>query len=282
MILSFHPCYVGDANILCAGRDPDQRDIEAIRTADAVVLPQGCRASLYSLCRKHCAHVFPNYDARFQYPGKIGQIRLFRELSAPHPETWIFPHLLAYQRTRPISETAFPLVLKLDWGGEGETVFRVSIPADLDPILKTVAAYERSGQAGFILQRYIPETSRTLRMVVTGNHLTAYWRIQENPLAFGTSVSHGARIDSDVEPHLFQMAQDLTRDFCEKTKIDLAGFDFIPEQTPDGVRLLFLEINYFFGRTGLGGSIAFYDRLQAVVRVWLKSLGLKSGTSGGV
>ncbi|MDL2274680.1 glutathione synthase [Desulfosarcina sp. OttesenSCG-928-G10] len=281
MILSFHPCYGGDTNIICAGREPGPQDIDAIQAADAVILPQGCRASLYALCRKHCAHVFPNYDARFQYPGKTGQARLFQAMGAPHPETWIFPKLRVCEQVGRIPKTAFPLVLKLDWGGEGEAVFPVPGPADLDRALETVRAYERSGQSGFVLQRYIPGVTRTLRVVVTGDLLTAYWRVQENADAFGTSVSHGARIDADSDPDLQQMGKHLTREFCEKTKINLAGFDFIPEQTPEGERLLFLEINYFFGRTGLGGSLAFYDRLQTVIQTWLSSLGRKPENAAG-
>ncbi|MDL2269301.1 glutathione synthase [Desulfosarcina sp. OttesenSCG-928-A07] len=281
MILSFHPCYVADTNMLCAGRDPDQQDIDAIRAADAVILPQGCRESLYRLCRKHCNHVFPNYDARFQYPGKTGQARLFRDINAPHPQTWIFPEMSFYSQADRIPETAFPLVLKLDWGGEGETVLLVETPTDLEDALETVSAYERSGQPGFVLQRYIPSVTRTLRVVVMGDHLTAYWRVQEDTGAFGTSVSHGARIDADSDPDLQKMARNLTREFCGKTKINLAGFDFIPEQTSDGIRLLFLEINYFFGRTGLGGSIAFYDQLQTVIQTWLKDLGLTQKNAAG-
>ena len=72
MILSFHPCYEADSNILCAGRDPDEKDLAAIRAADAVILPQGCREALYLLARQNCSYVFPDYDARFQYPGKTG------------------------------------------------------------------------------------------------------------------------------------------------------------------------------------------------------------------
>jgi len=90
MILSFHPIFEGDKNILCAGREPGADDLAAVRAADAVILPQGCKASLYTMARENCANVFPNYDARFEYPGKIGQTRLFRKLNAPHPKTEIY------------------------------------------------------------------------------------------------------------------------------------------------------------------------------------------------
>jgi ribosomal protein S6--L-glutamate ligase len=38
---------------------------------------------------------------------------------------------------------------------------------------------------------------------------------------------------------------------------------------------LFLEINYFFGRAGLGGSERFYDMLQTEIDNWLAGLGLQ-------
>ena len=80
MILSFHPCFNGDKNIICAGRAPTEDDLNLIRSADAVILPQGCNESLYKLAKKNCKSVFPNYDARFKYPGKIGQIELFNKM----------------------------------------------------------------------------------------------------------------------------------------------------------------------------------------------------------
>lgn len=59
--------------------------------------------------------------------------------------------------------------------------------------------------------------------------------------------------------------------FCEKTGINLAGVDllFPSDRTLDP---LFLEINYFFGRRGLGGSDRWYAILNAEIETWLKSL----------
>ena len=72
MILSFHPIIVADENRLCAGRQPDSQDLDAIGNADAVILPQGCSEALYRMARAHCPHIFPNMDIRFDYPGKLG------------------------------------------------------------------------------------------------------------------------------------------------------------------------------------------------------------------
>ncbi|WP_172683768.1 ATP-grasp domain-containing protein [Desulfosarcina cetonica] len=249
-----------------------------MRAADAVILPQGCRESLYRLSRAHCRHVFPDYAMRFRYPGKTGQARLFREMAVPHPQTWVFDDLSHYHHcsgNEPLP--AFPLVFKLDWGGEGETVALIRSHADLERALATAAAYERSGQRGFILQAFVPTFNRSLRVVVIGDDLTAYWRIQDQAALFGTSVAHGARIDHHADPLLREQGINLTRDFCRRAAINLAGFDLLFEAGPGGVNALFLEINYFFGRTGVGGSATFYARLQSAIDAWLAQRGLAVG-----
>lgn len=278
MILSFHPCYEANSNILCAGRDPDEKDLAAIVAADAVILPQGCRESLYRMVRQNCSHVFPDYDARFQYPGKTGQARLFQDLVAPHPRTWVFDDTKHFQRFGSgIHEIGFPLVFKLDWGGEGDTVYLVRSQSDLARAVSKASAYEQSGQRGFVLQTRVTDSNRTLRVAVIGQTLMAYWRIQDNPGIFGTGLATGARIDTESDPILRQKTLALTRGFCQQTRINLAGIDFIFDRsgpTENDLHPLFLEINYFFGRTGLGGSARFYTILQAEIDKWLVGLGL--------
>ena len=278
MILSFHPCYVADVNRLCAGRDPDEADLAAIRSADAVVLPQGCRQSLYRMARQNNSHVFPNYDARFDYPGKTGQARLFQKLSVARPRTWIFENTEQFRRRgSAVTDAGFPLVLKLDWGGEGETVFLLRTQADLKRAAATAADYERTGQEGFVIQSFVPHGHRSMRVAVIGRTRTAYWRVQETSRVFGTSVAKGARIDTTTDAHLIHLGQEVVGDFSRRSGVDLAGFDLIFEETPrsdENPRPLFLEINYFFGRTGLGGSGRFYELLQAAIDRWLADLGL--------
>ena len=278
MILSFHPCFEADSNMLCAGRDPDEKDLAAIVAADAVILPQGCRESLYRMVRQNCPHVFPDYDARFQYPGKTGQARLFQALGAPHPRTWGFDDTKHFQRCgSAITEAGFPLVFKLDWGGEGDTVSLLQSQADLTRALSMAQSYEQSGQRGFVLQTLATDSNRTLRVAVIGQTQKAYWRIQDNPGIFGTSLAKGARIDTESDPNLRQKALALTRGFCRQSRINLAGFDFIFDRsgpTQNDRQPLFLEINYFFGRTGLGGSARFYAMLQAEIDNWLVGLGM--------
>jgi len=276
MIVSYHPLFEADQNIICAGRRPDARDLAAIKAAEAVILGQGCYQSLYEMARANCPNVFPNYDAKFKYPGKIGQIKLFRKINAPHPSTEIYSDLAAFQKKYRAKAghlpSRYPLVFKYDWGGQGETVYRLDTPQDLQTVLTQTADFEKSGQRGFLLQQFVACNNRTLRVVVIGQYIASYWRIQQNSTAFHTSISQGAVIDSDAAPGLQQKAVAVVKDMCQKTGINLAGCDVIFSSDSDDPAALLLEINYFFGRKGLGGSAAYYKILQGEIQAWLADI----------
>ncbi len=275
MILSFHPIIEADKNIIVAGRQPDESDLRAIQQADAVIVFQGCSETLYRMARQNCAHVFPNLDVRFDYPGKRGQIDLFGRLGIAHPGTRCYSSLAVFdQDTTPV---AFPAVVKLDWGGQGETVFKVTHSGEMDEVIKRVAAFEISGQYGFLIQQYIACGQRSLRAVVIGTRILSYWRQQRIAGQFGTSVAGGAAIEHGADPEFQDAALAVVRGFCERTGLQLAGFDFIfgehdPCASPP--EPLMLEINYYFGRTGLGGSDAYYRILEEEVDQWLARIGL--------
>jgi ribosomal protein S6--L-glutamate ligase len=274
-VVSFHPLFRADFNLICAGRDPGHIELAAIRNADAVILPQGCPQPLYQMARENCRHVFPNYDARFRYPGKIGQIRLFRETDTPHPETEIFRNSSDFRTRYPgDGYPAFPVVFKFDWGGEGDTVFLLQTPADLKDLLQHTERCESSGQSGFLLQQYILSGNRSLRVAVIGERSISYWRGHAEEDRFYASVSKGAKVDLTSDPVLKQKAEELVADFCRRTLINLAGLDvIIAEEDPRKPPLL-LEINYFFGRVGLGGSETYYRILRKEIRRWLKCVGV--------
>jgi ribosomal protein S6--L-glutamate ligase len=265
--------FEGDKNIICAGREPDADDLAAVKAAEAVILPQGCRQSLYEMARDNCRHVFPDYATRFKYPGKIGQMRLFQESGTAHPHAEIYRSLddFRQQYSDDPKEIAFemPCVFKFDWGGEGETVFLINTRQDLRTVLQKAADFERSGQKGFLLQEYVPTEGRTLRVAVIGRTLISYWRIQENADAFLSGVSRGARIDPALEPERQNIAKGFVKNLCKKTGINLAGFDIIFAPLTEYIKPLMLEINYFFGRRGLGGSDAFYEILKSEIHGWL-------------
>lgn len=275
MIVSFHPLFEADKNITCAGREPGADDLAAIKAAEAVILPQGCRQSLYEMAIDNCSHVFPNYDVRFDYPGKIGQIQLFQKNGTAHPHAEAYPSLDVFrQQYGEIPKNiAFelPCVFKFDWGGEGETVYLINTPEDLKGVLQKAADFERSGQKGFLLQEYVPTQGKTLRVVIIGQSLISYWRIQKNSGDFRSSVSHGARIDDTLEPERQRVAKVFVKNLCNKTGINLAGFDVIFAPVKEHIKPLMLEINYFFGRRGLGGSEAYYEILKQEIKDWLEN-----------
>ena len=273
MVVSFHPIIKADQNIICAGREPGPEDLAAIKQAEAVILSQGCSEALYRLARSNCAHIFPNIDTRFDYPGKRGQIQLFARLGLDHPPTECFDSVARFYASSYCP--AFPAVVKLDWGGQGETVFEVRHSRDLSAVLNRVRTFEASGQYGFLIQDFIPSGRRALRVVVIGTHIESYWRVQPSGDAFGASLAAGAYIDQDSAPVLQREAKKAVHDFCGHSALQLAGFDFIfdDRRLADGIRQpLALEINYFFGRDGLGGSQAYYQILKAQADAWLKSL----------
>jgi ribosomal protein S6--L-glutamate ligase len=277
MILSFHPLFAGDKNILCAGREPGVDDLAAIKKAAAVVVPQGCRRELYEMARNNCPHVFPNYDARFTYADKLGQIRLFRKTGMAHPMTRLYASVGAYhqQPGAAAPPLPLPLVFKFDWGGQGDTVFCVETRVQLDDLLTRAGRFEKTGQSGFLLQQHIESGNKTLRVVVIGQQVLSYWRIQP-PGDFYVSVSKGAVIDSEAEPEQQHKAVALVRQLCRKTGINLAGLDVIFSSEHNDADPLLLEINYFFGRRGLGGSEAYYQILLEEIHAWLAGLDLNS------
>ena len=270
MIVSFHPLFEADKNIICAGRKPDSGDLAAIKSAHAVILPQCCYKSLYYMARDNCAYVFPNYDARFKYPDKIGQIKLFQKKKVLLPKTVTFHNTELFAKERPSLD--FPFVFKFDWGGEGENVYLIKSVEDLQEVLQKAAIYEKTGQAGFLIQEYIPSQNRSLRVVVINRKIITYWRVLKNREGFCSNLSQGAVIDFDADPDLQEMAVVSVKNFCRQTKINLAGLDILFSSEAEKKEPLFLEINYFFGRQGLGGSEKYYELLMAEIRRWVESI----------
>jgi ribosomal protein S6--L-glutamate ligase len=278
MILSYHPCFEADKNRLCAGRKPGTDDLAAMLAAEAIILPQGCRESLYTMARRNCKHVFPNFDAKFKYKGKIGQIQLFQKTNTAHPKTETHLNMDAFSihyggsPKKPIFD--FPFVFKFNWGGDGDHVYLVQSVENFSKLLQIARKYENSGQKGFIIQEYIPANKRSLRVVVIGQTIVSYWRVQRDTDHFLSNVSKGAMIDYDTEPDLQKTAIKSVKNFCSQTRINLAGFDILFSSQAKVKIPLFLEINYFFGRKGLGGSEKFYDILTKEIMKWIESLGL--------
>ena len=113
-----------------------------------------------------------------------------------------------------------------------------------------------------------------MRVVVVGQTFSSYWRIQNSNQNFRSNLARGAFIDTKTDPDLQHAARAAVKNFCGQTGINLAGFDvlFLPKSTSNTP--LLLEINYYFGRRGLGGSERFYESLNAEILKWIDSIGL--------
>ena len=281
MILSFHPIFQADTNIVCAGRDPVPEDAAAMQMAEAVILPQGCQRALYEMARENCSLVFPNYDARFRYPDKIGQLRLFQKHNVLIPRSETFADIGAFHRYRDKRSdkgpVEFPFVFKFNWGGEGETVYLVSSFDQFEKVIKFADEFEQTGQRGFIIQAFIPNGGRTLRVTVIGQTLLSYWRVQKDTNTFATSIAQGAQIDVESDPELQARAAAVVQRFCHQTGINLAGFDLLFSTASSAEDLYMLEINYYFGRRGIGGSERYYAILTREIDSWLALHGLRVG-----
>jgi ribosomal protein S6--L-glutamate ligase len=276
MILSFHPCIDADVNVIVAGRAPGSAEKTLIKRADAVILPQGSRQDLYELCRSYCERVFPNYDHRFSHPGKIGDILLFRTVGIPHPQTFTFDDVDHYCKRFPPEKARFPFpfpfVLKGNYGGEGHQVFKIRDVGQLQATLDQLKPMERSSMRGFITQQWITHGGRDVRVVVLYDQLLSYWRVQNDPQEFRTNLSAGGVIDHHSHPDLLMKAEKAVHRFCQQTGINLAGIDLMFDQNDKSNQPLFLEINYWFGRSFFGSSEAYYAILKETIKRWLGTL----------
>ena len=275
MIASLHPCIIKDLNILCAGRSLKEKEKKRLAMAQAIIVPQGVTAEVYQECRRLVPRIFPYYDLRFSLEGKVGDALLFQYHQVPHPRTLIFRNRRTFFQLYPDAETpatlwsGYPLVLKADRGGEGTFVFLVTSRGELLEKLSLIPPEE-----GFVLQEKIDHGGRDLRVVILFDTFYAYWRVQPDADIFLTNQSQGAHIVHQGDEHLKQRAIEAVKGFCARTGINLAGFDILFDRVKDPGKPLFLEINYYFGRKGLGGSLRFYDLFQEAVDRWLASINL--------
>ncbi|MFH1218033.1 MAG: glutathione synthase [Pseudomonadota bacterium] len=268
-VLSYHLCIETDNNRVVRSDEPSPADIEAMACADAVILPQGCRESFYVAARRACPHVFPDYEVCFSYPGKIGQAALFRKMKVLHPLTFSFQNIEKFSGV-PLP-FPYPFVFKSSWGGEGNNVFLVESEDDLHCCLERAAHWQRSRRGGFLLQEYVHAGGRSLRVVVIGSDFYPYWRRVESG-GFYTNLAKGAIIDRESFPHLQERAVAASQDFCAKTGINLAGFDFLFDFRVNDPAPFFLEINFCFRCKGLGGVDAYHRYLEKGIREWLRKI----------
>jgi ribosomal protein S6--L-glutamate ligase len=277
MIVSFHPCFDTDVHIVLGSRKLAAPDLEIIRQAEAVILPQGRVEDFREVCSRPDPRLFPNYFMRVQYPGKIGQSRLFSDLGLSQPGTLSWPSAAEFKKACPKPEDIpheFPFLIKEDKSHEAEGVFLVEDPKALDPALDFLIRRETSGYFGFVTQDFVPSGGNVLRAVIMGTRIITYWKRPQAPDQMITTISKGALVDHDWRPDLQDKAKKASQQLVEKTGINLAAVDLLFNMMQKDPEPLFLEINYYFGRKGLGGSERYYGLLYQAVREWLEIRGV--------
>ncbi len=270
--LSFDSSIEADMNRPSPGKHPSSADLAAIKQADAVILPRGCKKELYLMARNHCPNVFPNYDLYYSHTGKTDQIRLFRKNGLPHPRTLTFDHCEKFWDTYSSTPFPYPCVFKFSWGGEGRYVYLLESDKDLLNCMKDAKSWQKKGLKGFLLQEFIPCGGRSLRAVVMGPHVFTYWRAQKQTNKFYSNLSKGAVIERHSFPRLRHMGKEAAKYFSQKTGLNLIGLDFLFCTDTCEPEPLFLEINYFFRYTGLGGPHAYCRLLEAAIRDWIQHI----------
>lgn len=276
MILSFHPCFSAHQQIVLGDRALNKADLEAIQRADAVILPQARSENFVKLCLRAGKPTFPNYEMRYEYRGKVGQTKLFDMLQLPHPESACFKDVEAF-KSDVHEDLNFPSILKDNLSHEAHGIFMVTDSASLDAALEQMALRQTSENRGFVIQRLIPTSGNVLRAVIIGQKIVTYWKRPHQEGQFITTISRGARIDRDWKPTLQEQGRHEAQILARKTGINLAAVDFVFDFSTQNPVPLFLEINYYFGRRGLGGMEAYYGMLYRAIQEWLTSLGLNPG-----
>ena len=131
-ILSFHPCIEADINIILAKKEMRNFSLlRVIQEADVIILPQILPEWLYWRCKENTSLLFPNYDVRFRYPGKIGQARLFKDSGIISPKTYIWKSVDEFKKGKGWASLPIPFVIKADRYHEAEGVFIIESEKDL-------------------------------------------------------------------------------------------------------------------------------------------------------
>jgi ribosomal protein S6--L-glutamate ligase len=275
MIVSLNPCLDADEYILTGSRPLSREELKLIRKAQAVLLPQGCSREIHAACVAAGPALFPEYGPRFLFPGKVGQNLLFKRHRLHHPRTLTWQtseQFLAALNENPRVHPR-PFIIKRNLGHEGYGVFLIQDDFSLSAAMAAVASGARGEEDAFITQDFVPPGGAALRIVIIGSRTISYWKRSRSEKDKIATISRDAVVDHSWQPELQADGIDLCKALSLRTGINLAAVDVVfPLQEPDPAPLL-LEINYFFGRRGLGGSENYYHLLLEAVREWLSKLG---------
>jgi len=166
-----------------------------------------------------------------------------------------------------------PFFIKEDRRHEAEGIFWVENREGLREALNDLIRREKPGSRGFVTQEVIPCEGNVLRAVIVGKYVITYWKRPREPGQQITTISRGAVIDPDWRPDLQNKGRVSAGELQAKTGINLAAVDFVFPMDEINSEPLFLEINYYFGRRGLGGTETYYRLLHEAVQEWVRELG---------
>jgi ribosomal protein S6--L-glutamate ligase len=276
MILSFHPCFGADAQVILGSRPLSAEDCSLIQKAAAIILPQSCSLQLYRACKKSSSLLFPNYEKRFEYPGKMGQSLLFETYRFPSPKTRRWASVEAFEASYLKSKRyphRMPFFLKADQSHEGEGVFLIGDDNAMEAALQALTRLEKSGVPGFISQQGITTEGNVLRAVIMGKKVFTYWKRPPDSGLMITTIGKGSKIDRTWRQDLQEKGRGLAQRLSIEADIDLAACDLVFQMNDPDPKPLFLEINYYFGRRGLGGSERYYGLLHQAIQEWLSENG---------
>ncbi|MBI5846082.1 MAG: hypothetical protein HZB23_15605 [Deltaproteobacteria bacterium] len=265
-LVSLHPHVLGDAFIrLSPGKIFSGHEIDLLSRAGAVVVPQNVKAWQYREIASLCPRVFPDYRNRFGFEGKCGNLALFEKFGLPHPETRAYGNAEDFQTAHPKRPPfGFPFVMKADRGGGGNGVFLIGNDEDLK------AALALLGSRPFVAQKFVDHQGADLRVVILGDALYPYWRVQDDRTEFRNNVGRGARISHDFEPGLTDLGIRAAAMLGTRAGIDCAAVDVLFDRGSKAPKALLGEVNFVFGRKGMGGTNRFRELFRQAVNRWTR------------
>lgn len=258
--VSFRPLIKMEENLPPYVSLEDESILGVLRGATGVLLPEHLTPWRYARIIHHARAWFPRLEGRFNSYGKTKQTLLFRSLGVRHPETVLFENpsqLMEHFRSKG-SPWGYPLVLKGDKGGGGSRVFPVRKAENLPKLLERLPEGEP-----VLLQQWVHHGGKDLRVVTYGDHAVSYFRVGNG--GFYNNICRGGMLDHDGWPQLQEKGVLAVQDFCRRARIDIAGFDLM---FPDAGDPVFIEVNFHFGRKGLGGTEGHRRHLLQAVRNW--------------
>lgn len=259
-VVSLRPNHPMEENLppYCDPTDPAVQGL--LRRAAGVLLPEYLTRWRYREITRHARSWFPRLDARFTHYGKTRQVELFRRAGVRHPQTLVFPNpsALLDHHLRHGFPWEYPLVLKGDTGGGGSAVFPVYDREDLAGCAERLPA-----DRPLLIQRWVRHGGKDLRVVLYGRQTVSYFRVGMG--GFYNNICRGGRLDHWGWPVLQERGREAVKRFSLWAGIDVAGFDLM---FPDAGEPVFIEINYHFGRKGLGGTEAHRAHLAQAIEAW--------------